>query len=348
MKFIFAIKIFLLSVLTACTQYSLPVLSSSLQLVMPDTEITLGSVEIYDVEALSVLAQDSKISIRGKGYTWVEGPLWIDDGQYLLFSDIPNNIIRKYDPLLGESIYLEGAGGTLSREQYKDAGSNGLILNSQKQLIIMQHGDRQVAVMNASLNNPKAEYSTVVSTFNGVVLNSPNDGVFSKNDTLYFTDPPYGLGGNIQRASELGFNGIYKLSATGEISLLDKQVTFPNGVGISPDNKTLYVAVSDPNNPLWLAYTLDNKENVSHKRVFYQLEKSTKGNSHGLPDGMVVHSSGLIFATGPEGVWLFNPQGKVLAKIKTGQLTSNCTLTTNEEYLFITADDYLLSVPLIY
>lgn len=313
-----------------------------------DSNNTVGTIEIYDPQALTVLANDTKISVRGQGYDWTEGPLWIDNGQYLLFSNIPKNTIRKYSPKTGHSIYLKGAGASVIDPKHPDTGSNGLLLNNQGQLVIMQHGDRQVAVMNAAIEQPQTEFTSLANHYNNKKLNSPNDGVFDRNGHLYFTDPTYGLGGMNKRDAELDFSGVYRLSPEGDLFLLDDELTFPNGAGVSPDNKTLYVAVSDPKDMLWVAYDLNANKEVSNKRVFYRVDNTNESHHHGLPDGMAVHSSGIIFATGPEGVWLFNPQGKVLAKIKTGQLTSNCTFTTNEEYLFITADDYLMSVPLIH
>jgi gluconolactonase len=146
---------------------------------------------------------------------------------------------------------------------------------------------------------------------------------------------------------ELDLQGVYHLNGKGELSLLDDQLSFPNGVSLSPDEKTLYVAVSDPKNAVWLAYSVLEQGKVANKRVFYDATDlvGVKGEQ-GLPDGMVVHSSGKIFATGPGGIWLFSPQGEVLAKIRTGRLTANCTLSKDENFLFITAHDTLMTLAL--
>ncbi|MGJ8691759.1 MAG: SMP-30/gluconolactonase/LRE family protein [Thalassotalea sp.] len=330
--------------LSACSQFMAP----KELVAIPDAKLTVGHVEIYDDAALAFIDTNTKVSIRGEGYTWTEGPVWVDDGGYLLFSDIPNNIIAKYHPQQGTSLYLEKSGATgLVAGDYTQ-GSNGLLLNPAGELILLQQGDRRIAKMNTSLSTPKADFTTLIAQYDGKRLNSPNDGVYHQNASLYFTDPPYGLKNNLtDERKALDFQGVYQLTAQGELYLLDDKIKFPNGIGLSPDGKTLYVAASDPEQPHWYAYDVTGVGKVNNKRIFYDASAAIKNKKHtGLPDGMAVHSSGVIFASGPEGVWLFSPAGKVLAKVFTGQLSSNCTLSGDEKNLFITADDYLLSFPL--
>ena len=132
-----------------------------------------------------------------------------------------------------------------------------------------------------------------------------------------------------------------------KLNLLTKSVNLPNGIALSPDNKTLYVANSNP--PQWLAYDLSSDGKISNERVFYDgtslLEKSI---SKQAPDGMVVNSDGILFATGPDGVLVFSSAGKHLGTIKTDKKTSNCTLNEDETVLYVTCDDYVLRVILGY
>ncbi|MEP1445194.1 MAG: SMP-30/gluconolactonase/LRE family protein [Paraglaciecola sp.] len=311
------------------------------------TDIT-PHIEIFDNRALTLLEPKSEISVVSEGHTWTEGPLWIEEGGYLLFSDIPNNVIQKYDPRGGTSVYLRGAGATgLVAGDYRQ-GSNGLLLNHKGELVLFQQGDRRIATMQAALNKPKADFKTLVGSYKNQRLNSPNDGVYHSNGDLYFTDPPYGLK-NIMadERKQLAFQGVFLLKAEGSLVLLDDEVSFPNGIALTKDEQTLLVAVSDPKSALWLAYDINTDGTLANKRVFFDATTLVgQQGEQGLPDGMAVHSSGVIFATGPGGVWLFDNHGKVLAKIRTGQITSNCTLTTNEKTLYFTADDYVMSVPL--
>ncbi|WP_163135340.1 SMP-30/gluconolactonase/LRE family protein [Agarivorans sp. Alg241-V36] len=323
--------------------------STSEQLSIADAAETVGSIEFISPQAQQFIATDAKISIRGKGYRWTEGPVWVEQYGFLLFSDIPNNTIVKYQPNQGTELYLENSGATGLQEGDYGQGSNGLLLDQNGQLVLLQQGDRRVARMDAALDKPKSEFTTLTGEYQGQRLNSPNDAVYHSDGSLYFTDPAYGLNAGIDdQRKELEFQGIYRLSTSGELQLLDNSVNYPNGIALSLDQKTLIVAVSDDKHPRWLAYDVNPDGSISNKRMFYNA-KALLGvaGEQGLPDGMVVHSSGNIFATGPGGVWLFSPTGEVLAKIRTERLTANCTLSADEKYLFITAHDSLMSVPLL-
>lgn len=324
--------------------------ANSIAQVIPDAETTVGHVVIYDDAALAFIDDSTLVSVRAEGYTWTEGPVWVDEEDgYLLFSDIPNNFIAKYHPKTGSSVYLRNSGSTNLYPGDYVKGSNGLLLNSNGELVLLQQGDRRIATMNAPLSAPKADYSTLTAKYKGKRLNSPNDAVFHQDGSLFFTDPAYGLQDKLEdKRKELSFQGVYQLTANGELFLLDDEVTYPNGIGLSPDGKILYVAASDKDKPHWYAYDIVGKGKVANKRLFHDgLPAVLKvGVDKGMPDGLAVHSSGVIFATGPEGVWLLNPEGKLLAKVYTGQKTSNCTLTSDEKTLFMTADDYVLSFPL--
>lgn len=334
--------------LSACQTTNMAQHSQPSKLILPVAEKTVGSIEIYDDEALKYISPDTKISIRGEGFTWVEGPSWVEAGQFLLFSDIPNNRIMKYEPQVGVSLYMNNPGYLTFDSTHNGGGSNGLLINSKGQLVLMQQGARQIAIMDAPVTAPEHKFITQASHLGSLRLNSPNDLVEHSSGSLYFTDPTYGLNDtNPDRKQQLAFSGVYKLDNDGLLTVLDKAITFPNGIGLSPNEKTLYVAVSDKNDAHWLAYDVNQQGTLINKRRFHDANHlaNSKGNK-GMPDGMAIHSSGVLFATGPGGVWLLDPKGQLLARILTGQNTSNCTLTTNEDYLFITADDFIMSVPI--
>ena len=334
--------------ITACSQ-STPTIeqaASDLLKSKPVALKTVGSVEIYDQRALRFIDPAQKVSVLAEGFEWTEGPVWVNDGQYVLFSDIPNNKIHQYIPGKGLFDYLDPAGGTGLNPGDDTSGSNGLLISPDGHLILMQQGDRRVAKMTAPLNTPKVAFKTLAGSYKGKRLNSPNDAVYADNGALFFTDPPYGMKDAFNDSrKELPFQGVFRLDTNGDVTLLDDSLHAPNGVEISNDNKTLYVAVSDPKKAAWYAYDLDSKGNTSNRRVFFDSTALIhKEGEQGYPDGMVVHSTGVIFATGPGGVWLFDEAGKALAKIRTGELTANCTLSADEKYLYITADDYLMGI----
>jgi gluconolactonase len=305
---------------------------------------TTGSVERLDAAIDALIPKDAKIEVLAEGFTWTEGPLWVDEGQYLLFSDIPPNRIMKWSEKEGSSLYLKPSGYTGETPRGGEPGSNGLLLDQAGNLVMCQHGDRRIAQMNAPLTAPKPEFTTLVGKYEGKRFNSPNDAVFDGQGNLYFTDPPYGLEKNIDDpAKEIDFQGVYRLSKDGKISLISDQITRPNGIGLSPDEKTLYVASSDPKKAIWMAFSLNEDGSVAGEKLFYD---ATGNKAKGLPDGLKVDKKGNIWATGPGGVWVFNSNGKVLGKILTGEATSNCAFDAAQKTLYMTCDDYLMRIRL--
>nr|WKN39558.1 SMP-30/gluconolactonase/LRE family protein [Tunicatimonas sp. TK19036] len=308
---------------------------------------TTGSIERLNASLDQLIPADAQLEIIAEGFDWAEGPLWVpEDGGYLLFSDIPPNRVYKWREEDSISLYLEPAGFSGDDFNGTEPGSNGLLLDSEGNLVLCQHGNRQMGRMTAPLSNPQPEYTTIVGEYEGKRLNSPNDAVYRSNGDLYFTDPPYGLpGGADSEAKELDFQGVYRFSGDGNLTLLTKELTRPNGIAFSPDEQTLYVANSDPEQAIWMAYDVAEDGVISNGRVFYDATEQV-GEEEGLPDGMAVHSSGSIFATGPGGIWVFNADGTHLGTLKTGQATANCAFNEDESVLYITADMYLMRLML--
>lgn len=306
------------------------------------------SIEILDDSAKDILDPNAEITILASGFEWTEGPLYIEDGDYLLFSDIPSNKVYKLDAQNDTITYLNPSGFSGKNFTGAEPGSNGLLLSPKGDLILMQHGNRQVAKMSSFIATPNAAFTTVVDNFKGKRLNSPNDGCYDTMGNLYFTDPPYGLPKLMNDPEkEIDFQGVYCLLTTGELLLVDDTNTRPNGIALSPDGKSLYVAVSDPEQAIWNKYSIVSPGVVSDKKKIADATHLVgKENEPGLPDGLKINKDGIIFATGPGGVWIFNPEGKALARILTGQKTANCAFGKDGKRLFMTADDYILAVDL--
>ncbi|GJM28322.1 MAG: gluconolactonase [Cyclobacteriaceae bacterium] len=294
-----------------------------------------------------IIHAEAAVEILAEGFDWTEGPLWLEQEDKLIFSDIPPNTIYSWSEEQGKQVYLTPSGYTGEAERGGEVGSNGLLLSPEGKLVLCQHGDRRLAAMNAPLDNPQPDYTTIIDNFQGKALNSPNDATFSSTGDLYFTDPPYGLEHNVDDPlKELDFQGVYKLDSDGQLHLLTDKMTRPNGIALSVDETRLYVANSDPEKAIWMEYHISEDGKIDQGRVFYDATSSV-GKAKGLPDGLKVHSSGTIFATGPGGVWIFNPEGDHLGTIQTGQATSNCAFGNSNRYLYITADMYLMRVALL-
>lgn len=325
-----------------CVGWSLIAVTFGLFSLSADAEGTypkIGKVERLDPRLDTLIAPGAEMEKLAEGFEWIEGPVWVAKDQMLLFSDIPHNMVYKWKE--GDkkaSKFLQPSGYTGKSERGGEPGSNGLLLDSQGRLVLCQHGDRRIARLRGD-----GSFETLVDRFEGKRFNSPNDAVYSREGDLYFTDPPYGLLMlNDDPTKELPFNGVYRLSKSGKLSLLTKEMSFPNGIGLSPDEKTLYVANSDPKKAIWMAYDLEDGK-ISNGRVFFDATEQTK-QSKGLPDGLVVDREGNLFATGPGGVLIFSPDGTHLGTLNTGEATANCTFD-DDHTLYITADMYLCRIP---
>ncbi len=307
---------------------------------------TIGQIDRLSPELDQIIPADAVIEVLAEGFDWTEGPVWVESQQALLFSDIPKNTIYRWREGSGIEIYLNPSGYTGDQKRGGEPGSNGLLLNDENQLVLCQHGDRRLAIMDASLDSPKPVFTTLVDKYEGKRFNSPNDAVFSSNNDLYFTDPPYGLVKRMEDpAKELDFQGVYKLTSDRDLVLLTKEMSRPNGIAFSPDEKKLYVANSDPERAIWMEFSLNDDGEIFQSKVLHDAT-SLVGKEKGLPDGMKVDAQGNLFATGPGGVWIFNGEGAHLGTIKTGEATANCAFDTEGSALYITADMYLLRVKL--
>lgn len=308
-----------------------------------DTTVQELKIEVYDSTALAFLDPNTNFEVLAKGFYWSEGPLWVDDLQSVIFSDVPANKIYKWNEKDSLSVYLESAGHSGTENKSSGRGPNGLILDLEGKLLICQHGDRRIARLDADLNNPEPQFTTVADTYQGKQFNSPNDLAIDEAGIIYFTDPPYGLPEN--KTGEIGMNGVFKVNPEKEVSVLIDSLTMPNGIGLSLDQKTLYVNQSNPKNPVLYSYEITGDGTLDNGKVLFDFQTLSE-DKNGLPDGLKIHKSGNIFATGPGGVHIISPEGKHLAAIFTGKSTANCAFDKNHEYLYMTTTDRLMRLKL--
>ena len=297
----------------------------------------LGNIIRLDPALDALLPKDAFIEKLAGGFDWSEGPVWMP-GNYLLFSDVPLNTIFAWRPE-GVTTFIQPSGYTGAAPRGGEPGSNGLTRDKQGRLLACQHGDRRVARWEGD------KFVSVADKFEGKRFNSPNDVVVKSNGDIYFTDPPYGLPKNIDDPTkELPFQGVYRVAAgDGKVTLLTDEVTRPNGLAFSPDEKILYVASSDPKLAIWMSYPVKADGTLGVGRVFFDATAMQKGQK-GLPDGLKVDARGNLWATGPGGVMIISPDGKHLGTLATGEATSNCAWGDDGSTLYITADMYLCRV----
>ena len=303
----------------------------------------IGSVERLSPEIDNLIEKSAKIEILADGFEWSEGPVWSSQLNSVLFSDVPENVIYSWNEDKGLGTFTRPIGYSGKVPNLKKAGTNGLTIDADGNLIICMHGDRKITRLEKLNINRKV---TLVNSFDGNLLNSPNDLVYDSKGNLYFTDPPYGLlEGDNDKLKEIEFNGVYRVSPNGDIKVLVKNLTRPNGISISNDEKILYVANSDKNNPVIMQYDL-SEEGAKNPSIFFDGRELTKKDI-GLFDGLKVHTTGNVFATGPGGVLVIKENGDHIGTIRTEVRTANCAFDENFQYLYMTSDMFLTRIKLL-
>ena len=305
---------------------------------------TLGHVDRFDAGLDSLIAADASIEVLCGGFEWAEGPVWVPDtsnkfGGYILFSDIPHNAVMKWQEGTGVSVFLKPAGYTGIVDYGKEPGSNGLALDASGQLVSCEHGDRRISVVTR-----EGGKMTLADRWEGKRFNSPNDLAIRKNGDIFFTDPIYGLPKHADDPRrDIDFCGVYRVEQNGRVSVQCRDISRPNGIGFSPDEKTLYVANSDGKDPAWRAFPVQEDGNLGTPKVFFDSSKDDRIPDGG-GDGLKVDEKGNVFATGPGGVLVLSPQGKLLGRIVTGENIANVAWGNDGSTLYLTSDMYLCRI----
>jgi gluconolactonase len=298
----------------------------------------VGAIVRLDPALDSLIPASAKIEKLAGGFGFTEGPLWFTEG-YLWFSDVTGNVVRQWGPD-GKITEILRPGGGENKEAPAGSfiGPNGMIHDKDGAVLLCQHSNRQIVRIAKD-----HQVSTFLDKFEGKRFNSPNDLVYKSDGSLYFTDPPYGLlKQDVDPKKQLKFNGVFRY-ANGKVQAIINDLTRPNGIAFSPDEKTLYIANSDDKRRVWMAYDVKPDGAVTNGRVFADVTAEKEG---GNPDGMKVDSLGNVYASGPAGIWVFSPTGKHLGTIKPGETPANCNWGDDGKSLYITAETGLYRIKL--
>ncbi|WP_420139178.1 SMP-30/gluconolactonase/LRE family protein [Sphingomonas sp.] len=289
-----------------------------------------------------IIDPGAKAEVIATGIKWAEGPVWVKQGGYLLFSDPPANIMRRWSRRDGVSIFLEPSGtGGLDPKLVREAGSNGLALDHQGRLLIANSGGRSIDRVDLRTK----QRTTLLGRYEGHRFNSCNDLTVSRSGAIYFTDPPYGFAQfNESLLKETAQNGVYRWKEGGEVQLVEGGLTFPNGIALSPDEKRLFVSSSDPQNKKIMVYDLGADGLPSSPgRVFLDAgDMPGPGN----PDGMKIAADGTMFCSAPGGMWILAPDGEKLGLIEDGAAIANCCFGDDGRTLYLTSNTRVLRLPL--
>lgn len=274
-----------------------------------------------------ILTPEARVEKIAGGFKFTEGPLWNREERCLYFSDIPANRIYRWTPETGAQIFRDPSGK-----------SNGLTRDLQGRLIACEHGNRRVSITAAG-----GEPATLVDRYQGKRLNSPNDVVVRSDGSLFFSDPPYGLTDDFgaKAEQEIPFQGVYRLSPAGVLTLLADDFDRPNGLAFSPDEHLLYI--DDTRRMHIRVFEVSPEGDLSNGRVFAEM----KPERPGAPDGMKVDVAGNVYCTGPGGINIFDPDGTNIGCIETPEVAANAAFGEDDwRTLFITANTSVFRVRL--
>lgn len=306
-----------------------------------DNYPSIGQVVRLDPALDELIPAGAKIEVIAAGFEWSEGAVWDKADGSVLFSDIPRNAVMRWRESLGTTLFLKPSGYTGATDYGNEPGSNGLAFDSEGRLISCEHGDRRISLLTKDGGK-----RSLADSYQGKRLNSPNDLAIKSNGDIYFTDPPYGLPKRWDDPRrELDFCGVYRIAkADGSLTLLTKEMTRPNGIAFSPDEKVLYVAQSDSKAAIWKAFPVKEDGTLGAGKVFFDATDRV-GKMKGLPDGLKIDTRGNLWATGPGGVHVISPEGKLLGRIDTGEATANCAWGgAGGGTLYLTADMFLARI----
>ena len=302
----------------------------------------VGRLTTWNAAFADVFEGDARVEkLTADMFTWSEGPAWVADGGYLLFNDVPENRMYRWSEPDGLSVFLEPSGyDGPPLEELREAGANGLFAESAGSVLLADSGSRLVA----RLKPDDKSRTTLADRFGGKRFNSPNDVVARGDGSVFFTDPPYGLTDGDESPVKERRNGVYRIDTDGAAPA--RRQPHPAQRHRSRRTATHLVANSDPDHPVWIAYTLDAAGDAVERRQFADASDLVGDDAPGLPDGIAVAADGTIFATGPGGVLVFAPDGTRLGRIETGSAIANCAFGDDGRTLYMTSHRFLARVRL--
>ena len=265
---------------------------------LPFGQTVTMDVDMRSARGTSLFGESQPLEVIGRDILFGEGPAWDRRNRRLFFTDICGDTIQAWDPRAGQRVVLQPSGH-----------ANGMCMDREGRLVIAGWGQRTVSRLE-----PDGSRTTLASHWQGMKLNSPNDICVRSDGSIFFTDPQGGLvnvgmvGEDLQKY--LDFQGVFRIAPDGVLHLLTDEFVYPNGICLSPDETLLYV--NDTRERLIRVYDLDAQGRVGPSRLFFRQTHPDPG----IPDGMKCDAQGHLYTTGPGGIWIHEPDGEVIARLR--------------------------------
>ncbi|GAA3556911.1 SMP-30/gluconolactonase/LRE family protein [Snuella lapsa] len=292
---------------------------------------TVGKIERLDDALDNVISSKAVIEVLSTNHGWSEGPIWLKEEQKLVYTDVKHQKLYQWTEKDSVTLYLD-----MKDTDSNKPGPSALLIDDNDNLVILRYGHGQVVKMKSPISKPTANFSVFVNQYNGKQFNNTNDAVFHSNGNMIMSDPPPVVADGLKAA-------VYSIKPDGAIELVTDTLSSPNGIAFSPDEKTVYIANADWKNAIWVAADVDENGHISNGRTFFDATGNAP-KEKGHPDGLKVNKEGIIFATGPGGVYILDPNGKHLGTILNDEFNTNCVLDDKEEILYITSGPKLMRV----
>lgn len=294
---------------------------------------TVGKIERLHEALDEVISPDAVIEVLSEGHAWSEGPIWLKDEQKLVYTDVGHQKLYQWTEKDSVTLYLDMKDSDPDRP-----GPSALLVDSNDSLVILRYGHGEAVRMKSAISAPTNDFEVFVDNYDGIRFNNTNDATFHSNGNMIMSDPPPVEEGRLKAA-------VYSISPKGEIEMVTDTLSSPNGIAFSPDEKTVYIANADWQHAIWIAADVDENGVISNGRTFFDATGNAP-KEKGHPDGLKVNKNGIIFATGPGGVYILSPEGKHLGTILNDEFNTNCVLDDTEETLYITSGPKLMRVKL--
>ncbi len=304
------------------------------------------ALQKHDERLARIVAPGTMATVVASGFVWTEGPTWDQKRNSLYFSDIPNNRVHSWDAQNGLGLWRAEA-GSVPAPSGVQPGTNGLLyVPEEDALLVCDQSSRSIIQYDLAAGGDPVSIARGSDT---LPFNSPNDLVRDREGGIYFTDPPYGLIGNEKSPLRVrSFDGIYYLApGASQATVVDDAVRFPNGIGLSPDEMTLYVCVSDRDTPRIERYAKEGTGWIRDRAPFFDMAPLREGGIPGNTDGMAIAQDGTIFAAAPGGIAILTPEAELLGRLITGKATGNCCFGEDGLTLFVTSSDIIVRLPLL-